>query len=428
MNLQRTIKLFIFLFVFSFYKGVSQDELNSAIVEQKSYQLYLDKNWSELIKYGNMAISKGYDYFYMQMRVGIALYEKKNYSLAGGHFKKALKYNSGDDLAQEYLYYCYLFNGMYYDARLLSKTFSNELAQKIGTNTKSPIDFVVIEGGTKLSDSSSYYDVNKKTRTNYFDPAIYFQAGLGHSIKNRVSLFHAFTYFKQKSFIGTTNQTQYYLKAAIPFKNNFLISPSLHYVGIGLSTETVVVVTPPQPPPPPGMPLKTNTVVTTASSQSNYFVGSLAIQKTIKKFVFTLGTTVSNMSNVNQFIHSGFVSYYVFGNSKLVLGCADYLHTINSYSTINNSVAPFIYIQPFNRLSLKASYLLNTGNNIIEDNGYMVNNSADLTNSRWSLLANIVLSKHLSVYGLYQFENKTESVQSFKYKYNVIVGGIKITP
>ncbi len=407
---------------------MSQDELNSAIVEQKSYQLYVDKNWSELIKYGNMAIDKGYDYFYMQMRVGIAFYEKKNYSLAACHFKKALKFNSSDELAQEYLYYCYFFNGMYHEARLLSKTFSSELAKKIGTDTKSPIDFIVLEGGTKISDSVSYYDVNKKTNSNYFDPAIYFQAGMGHSIKNRVSLFHAFTYFKQKSFIGTTNQIQYYLKAAIPLKHDFLLSPSFHYVGIGLSTESVVVVTPPQPPPPPGMPLFTNTITTTANSQSNYFVGSLAIQKIMKKFVFSVGTTVSNMSNVTQLIHSGFVSYYVFGNSKLVLGCADYLHTVNSYSSINNSVAPFIYVQPFNRLSIKASYLVNSGNNIIEDNGYMVNNSADLTNSRWSILANCILSKHLSIYGLYQFENKTESVQSFNYKYNVIVGGLKITP
>jgi tetratricopeptide (TPR) repeat protein len=427
-NFKRTIQLFIFLFVFSFYKSVSQEELNSAVVEQKSYQLYVEKNWSELINYGKMSITKGYDYFYMRMRVGIAYYEKKNYSLAFGHFKKALIFNSSDELAQEYLYYCYSYNGMYNEARLLSRNFSSDLAKKIGTDTKSPIDFVVIEGGTKLSDSASYYDSNKKTSSNYFDPAVYFQAGLGHSIKNRVSLFHAFTYFKQKSFIGTTNQTQYYLKAAIPFKNDFLISPSFHYVGIGSSTESVVTVTPPQPPPPPGMPLKTSTVVTTSSSQSNYFVGSLSVQKICKKFTFSVGCTISNMSNVTQFIHSGAVSYYVFGNSKLVLGCADYLHTINTYSTLNNSIAPFIYVQPFNRLSIKASYLINSGNNIIEDNGYLVNNSPDLTKSRWSLLANVVLSKHVSIYGLYQFENKTESKQSFNYHYNVIVGGIKITP
>lgn len=428
MNYKRTIKLFAFLFVISFYKGVSQEELNSALVEQKSYQLYVDKNWPELIKYGKMSINKGYDYFYMRMRVGIAFYEKKNYLLALGHFKQALKFNSSDELAQEYLYYCYFYNGMYTEARLLSRNFSSDLAKKIGIDTKSPIDFVVIEGGTKLSDSVSYYDVNKKTSANYFDPATYIQAGLAHNIKNRVSLFHAFTYFKQKSFIGTINQTQYFLKAAIPLKNDFLISPSFHYVGIGLSTESVVVVTPPQPPPPPGLPLITNTITTTASSHSNYFVGSLAIQKTCKKFTFSVGSTVSNMSNVTQFIHSGAACFYVFGNSKLVLGCADYLHTINTYSTLNNSIAPFIYVQPFNRLSIKASYLINSGNNIIEDNGYLVNNSPDLTKSRWSLLANVVLSKHVSIYGLYQFENKTESVQSFNYHYNVIVGGIKITP
>ena len=74
------------------------------------------------------------------------------------------------------------------------------------------------------------------------------------------------------------------------------------------------------------------------------------------------------------------------------------------------------------------SYLVNTKNNIIEDNGYLVNNSGDLTTSRYSALVNVTLSKHLSLYCLYQLENKYEGFQGFNYRYNVIVGGIKITP
>ena len=74
------ITLLFFLVAIS--NGIAQDSLNSASVEQKSYQLYVDKNWSELIKFGKIAIHNGFDYYYLQLRVGIAYYEKKNYSLS----------------------------------------------------------------------------------------------------------------------------------------------------------------------------------------------------------------------------------------------------------------------------------------------------------------------------------------------------------
>ena len=110
-------------------KGIAQDTLNSAIVEQKSYQLYLDKNWNELIKFGNRAINSGFDYYYLQIRIGIAYFEKKNYSLAENHFKKVLQFNSDDELAQEYLYYCFIYNGRNEEARMLSRLFKSDLAE-----------------------------------------------------------------------------------------------------------------------------------------------------------------------------------------------------------------------------------------------------------------------------------------------------------
>ena len=411
-------KLLLLLFLLSCGFISAQDSINSAIVEQKTYQLYLDKNWNELIKYGNKAVKKGFDYFYMQMRIGIAYYEKKNYCLAENHFRKALKYSSTDELAQEYLYYCYLYNGRYEDARLLSKKFSKELAEKIGTNKQSSLAFLLVEGGTKITDSLNYYDANKKTRANYYDPAIYFQAGLNHYIKNRVSLFHAITYFDQQNFVSKVSQLQYYLKASVPIKNNWLISPAFHWVSIKNTSEIRPI---PSGTMLPGPPPKTTTTVT----NSNYFLGAITVQKNIRKFVFSIGTTVSNINNVTQYIHSGFVGYSVLGNSKLVLGCSGYLNTIDGYSTTNTSVAPFIYLQPINKVSIKMSYFLNTKTNIIEDNGYLVNNSADLTQSRWSVIGNFTINKQVSFYTLYQLEHKQELQQLFNYKYNIIVAGIK---
>ena len=429
----------VFLFAALLNKGFAQDTLNSAFVEQKSFQLYVEKNWKELIEFGNKAIDKGYNYYYLQMRIGIACYEKKNYSSAEGHFKKALEFNSDDALALEYLYYCFIFNGRNEDARWLSKQFGQELAQKIGTDKQSSIGFITIEGGIKKTDSTSYYNIYDKAVPIYYNPATYLQIGLNHFIKRRISLFHAATYYGQKSLLGIVSQLQYYLKASIPLNHNFLISPSFHYINSKSSYETTTSVTdtlwppgvPPHSQPPPGAPpFKTNTTTTssTTNSQSHYFVGSLAIQKTIQKFVFSLGTTVSNMYNVTQFNHFGFVSYAVFGNSKLVLGCTGYAHTSDNYFTTSAAIAPFIYIQPIKHLSVKLNYFLNNNKNIIEDNGYMVNNSTDLTKSRWGVIANYAINKHLALYGVYQLENKYQSTYAFNYNYNVIVGGVKITP
>ncbi len=134
------------------------------------------------------------------------------------------------------------------------------------------------------------------------------------------------------------------------------------------------------------------------------------------------------MSGSTQLIHNGFGSYHVFGNSSLVLGASAYAYTNDSYSSINLAATPFVYFQPAKWFSIKSSYLFNNGSNFIEDNGYLVNNSSDLTKGRFSLLANFRIGKHLSLYGLYQLESKTESTQQFNYKYNIFVGGIRFTP
>ncbi len=562
MLLGRIYKIIIFIFLFQVTKGIAQDTLNSAIVEQKSYQLYTDKNWTELIKFGNKSIDKDYDYFYLRMRVAIAYYEKKNYCLAEFNFRKALAYNSTDDLALEYLYYCYVFTGRMEDSRKLSKTFSKALAEKIGTKKSSSIGFINLEGGTKINNNSTFFDPKTNTNQNYFNPATYFQLSLNHYVKNKFSLLHAFSSYGQQynsanpefnnPQIYASNdikQLQYYLKATIPIKDNWMISPSVHVIHLkktpdnsayaeeekrlsqqqqtltqqqqaltqqqqaitqqqqtlnqqqqtlnqqqlqwqqqanGLQQQINYLQSLPQPLPPMQQnqlmlaqgdlanvqqllnqnqqnlnnnqlqlnnnqqqfdnnqqqisnnqqqidalndPIKKAQDAQKASSvKKNYFVGSLTIQKTYKKLALSIGTTFSNFDNTTQLNHFGSVSYSVFGNSKLVLGGTAYFHTSDSYKTTYSSFSPFIYLQPINRFSLTASYLYNNGQNIMEDNGALVNNSVDLTTSKWSFIANVNISKHVSMYGLYQMEYKTEKIEKFNYHYNTFLVGLKIIP
>lgn len=435
-------KLFILvLFVFVNKANMySQDTLTSGDVEQQSYQLYLDKNWSELIDFANTSISKGFDYYYLRLRLGIAYYENKNYVAALPHFKQALTFNSEDELCLEYIYYCYIYTARYDEARWFSKQLSETLKEKIGILNQQSVALVSIEAGTKITDKKTYpsNDPNN-VDGNYFNPPAYAQLGLCHYIKNRFSLFHAVTYFSQQSFVNKVNQYQYYLKAAIPLKNNFSISTSLHAININIFDEKTFSTTdtlwppgvPPHSQPPPGAPpFKTATTYTTISNSSSnsYFVANFFVQKHMKNLLAGIGFTGSNMFDKTQFINTGYLAYSPFGNSKLIVGCTGYVHTTDSYKTSYMAMSPFIYIQPTTKLGIKLNYFNNTANNIIEENGYIINNSPDITYSRYSSLINLSINKHVTVYGLYQLEFKKENVQQFDYKYNVILAGIKIIP
>ena len=450
--------IIVLLFLSLWATGFSQEIINSAFVEKKTYQLCLDKNWSELIRYGNLAEKKGFDYFYLQERIGIAYYEKKNYSLAEKHFQKALNYNSSDDLVKEYLYYCALFMGKTEQARKQCSDFSSELSEKTGTKNISSVGSVALEGGIKISNKNTFLNPQNNETENYFSPAKYLQLGLNHFTKKNVSLTHCVSFFKQQSnsaileknqpLVYSENeikQLQYYLKINIPIKKNWLLSPAFHLVHKNYTSIKPVIHpaytdsvfhpgSPPNPLPHPpywetiNHPAIIDKTPATVTSKAIYFVGSLAIQKTMNKFSLTLGTTVSNIDKNTQYINFGGVSFAVWGNSKLIIGCTQYLNTKDNYSTVYGSTNSFLYIEPFKKVSITASYLLNNGNNIIEDNGSLVNNSFDLTNSKLSFIANFYFNKHMALYGLYQKEFKTESIQKFNYNYNLFVVGIKITP
>jgi len=253
---------------------------------------------------------------------------------------------------------------------------------------------------------------------------------LEHSIKRRLNILHALTYFNQQNYANTITQLQYYIRTSVTLKKSWLISPAFHYVNIGVTVPVIDTLwlpgRPHMQPPPWAPPLRTET--REIKKNSGYYVISLAIQKSIKKFTGQIGTTISNMPNKDsslQVINFTSLYYSPLGNSKWVIGAICYLHTTNTYKTSYVSALPFIYIQPIKQLAVKFTYLYNVGNNLAEDNGYTINNSPDLTTRRFSTLLNFYASKKTTLYATYIRENKIENVQGFKYNYNIIVAGIK---
>lgn len=404
MIIASNLKTALYLFTFSlfFLKSYSQDKIDGTEIETKTLEFYNNKNWNSLIAIGDEAFKNGNDYFYLRMRMGIAYFEQKNYCISVEHFKKAIVFNATDDLANEYLYYSYMYSGKEEEARKLTTTFSSELKEKLGFNDISVIDFITVSGGSKIANSP----FSASNNAIYFKPANFFELGLKHYFKNKFSLFHALSTFNQETYIGKINQNQYYALAAIPLKNNWSVSPAFHILKLNF---TGIIPN-----------------INSDTSTNNYFVGSFSVNKSFKKFDFSTGSTFSNILSITQYNHFASLTYSIFGNSQLVFGFTDYLHTSNKYASLNNSFSAFVYFEPLKFAAVKLSYFKNQNNNIIEGNGYLINNSTDLTMNRFSILANFRIDKTFSIFTLYQIENKKVYLQGPDYQYNVLLAGIKI--
>lgn len=419
-GVRRNMLLLLFILCSAFQQLKSQDTLDSYSVDKTSYDLYQEKKWKELVTFVNKALKQDFDYYYLRMRIGIAQYELGNYVAAQKHFEKALEFNSGDELAMEYIYFCYVFTYRYEEARWFSKKFPASLAEKLKTSVQSPIAYAIVEGGAKIADS-----------THQLSTGHYGHAGLSHYVAKRFSLYHALTYYDQSFTLGqpisgSFNQVQYYLGATVPLGNNWQIAPGAQVLG---KNTRLRIDPPPPPPPPPGQPPPKKPIPRDTTIKDNYFVGSVSLRKTFSKLDLSLSTTVSSVFGATQYQHGLLVSWSPLKSRRFVLGCNTYVHTEDAYTTSYVATIPFIYASPVKRLGITASYLMNSGgSNAIESNGYIVNNSADLTTSRISALASVNINKQLDVYGLYQFENKEEAMAHYVYHYNLFVIGIKIRP
>ncbi|MGZ4036937.1 MAG: tetratricopeptide repeat protein [Bacteroidia bacterium] len=429
MHKSRTYLILVFALLASFYiKAGENDTLTSALVEARSYELYTQKSWPELSAFCETAIRNGFDYYYLRMRAGISYYERGMYRKAIGHFKTALTFNTNDETANEYLYYSYIYSGQYEEGRRFSKTFDSAFATRIGTKRLSPVAYCFAEGGVKLTDNP------------LFDPAGYTSIGLGHYLGGRASLMHAATFYSQNESRFSTRQYQYYIRATIPMKNGFKLATGFHYSYNESSytnryvtkiTATKLPPPPSNPPAPPGSgPTVSDTTFATQTGKTfiNTYVGAVTLTKQTPFIDFWVGGTLASMDTVVHSQVNAGLSVYPLGNNKLSLGATVYYHSNSYFKSSNVAVVPSLNIALSKKSVLALSYLTNSGYNTFEQTGYGLNNSPDLSRSRFSMSLSYQLYKHVQVFGIYCYEEKRDAARAFYYYYNTLIAGIKIIP
>jgi len=92
------------------------------MLDKLTYDYYLKGDYKNLKATGEKMLSKGIDYYFLRMRMGILAFNNQHYSSSFKHFAKAIQFNSWDTISREYIYYSYLYSGRKVDANQYLET------------------------------------------------------------------------------------------------------------------------------------------------------------------------------------------------------------------------------------------------------------------------------------------------------------------
>ena len=316
--------IFLSTLSFLFIAGHSQVTTGYRYSDSITYELYLQKNWDELIKSGKTAIDNANDYYYIRMRLGIAYYEKNNYGNAAIHFNKALEFNNGDQIALEYLFYAYYLSGRYSQAWTVLPRLQTSDRERIIKESGIKKNNITIETfyndalTDEITDQPEMYFVDpepgsQSVSTSFINNAIY----LSHITGERTSYFHSFTNLIKDNYFyysdGTNNaalspqrviQNQYYGRLNFFGPGGWIVSPSIHILTAGY----------------PLIYFGQTGNASTFRSRTGGFAGGIGITRTGGFLTLSGEAVYSKLNNTRQMQGSLSLTLYPAGNKNIYLG------------------------------------------------------------------------------------------------------------
>ena len=365
-----------------------QVNMNFTSLDKQTYELYLDKNWKELLSLGKYGLDNGIDYFYLRMRIGIAYYELGNYHRAIPHFRKALVFNSKDQYDNEYLYYSYLFSGRNTDAINLSEKFTAKLKKKLGikkvtglknfsvyntysfnTNQEKLDDFII---PSEITTTLGWQDI----KLNYN----MIQLNFDHTVSSRLFISHGYGYLtKQRYHLvqidGTSwvypdetyKQIQAFISGNMLITNGLTAGLTFHY--INLRPLIYLEKT--------GAGGMGTGLIYSEVNPSHNFVGYFSLSKNLELFTFGLGLGVANLNDNKQFQKDLILSFFPLGNLNFYFSSKATHHSdfLNLDNPVNNWIfEQKIGIKIFNPLWIELYGVFGEKSDFLDYNGTVIYN------------------------------------------------------
>ena len=351
-----------------------------------TYALYEKGRYKEVVQYGNEALSSGYDYYYLRMRLGIAYYNLKQYDRAGGHFKKAMGFSS-EKTGAEYFYYSLIYSGRRDEARLFLCE-NQALLPDISAPCSPLLAGAYAEGGYKKSSGEA---------RNIGDIR-FFHAGLLHQPGPRWEIYHGYSNIHQElySFDYVSNgngsgpgpggptdsverrsdislvQNEYYARIAYHAGSGLVFSPAFHYQGV--------------------------------SGMENNTAFSLRIEKPIAFMRWHASAAFSSINDLDQQLYGLGVTLYPLGNTSFYVSA-----TANSH--IQEDENSMVYtgqagIQVVDGFWIDGMYGWGDIYNYADMHAFYLYNIPDVITSRMNISAIFRIARRHSLRAGYLLENK----------------------
>jgi hypothetical protein len=197
-----------------------QAQYNYKKVDSTSQALYIQKNWNALIDFSKKLDLQKYDYYLLNMRVGIAYFVLGDYKNSNHFFEKAYKNNSQNKNVIEYLYLTNLYLGNYKKAKYYFNKLDKDIQKRFRKENAKILNYIYAETGYSLAKAGNPYEKD----------ILSFNIGLQHQFSPRLEIYHAYYFQRQELKFIKYNQSRYYLSPVYKLPNNYELRLSLNYV------------------------------------------------------------------------------------------------------------------------------------------------------------------------------------------------------
>ena len=183
-------------------------QLDYPSADSLTYRLYNEQNWKALAAMRSTIEKDSLSYYYIDLRLGIALYERGQWGKAKQYFLKALVKNPAGQVAPDYLFRIYNAQGYRTEADSMYRMLDEITAPRMGYSPRKWLYGVYLEGGRRVSD-----------RTEIAGAANYYDVTLMHRVSPRFQIHQTAMFIEQplnwsdyKQFQYTVNPSFYFAK------------------------------------------------------------------------------------------------------------------------------------------------------------------------------------------------------------------------
>jgi hypothetical protein len=379
--------LFLLLFSCTFLQA--QSSLGDP--ELTSYTWYLGGQWDSLYNNRKTLVEEsGQDYFFLRYRLSAAAFYKEKYRIAIDECYEALRFNSTDTFTLKLLEVSLLESGRNHEALLAAKRLRKLGAAPLPRYFPASLNSVSADMGIKISNSTSIDNLNYKG----IGVGIYPIAPLLiHASFSSIQQSNYYSAVVQKTFTGFT---RYQFRKGLSAYGHF------SYLNVAID-------------------FKDKTQRTLMNN-----VGGLGIKKSIGNWDVEVGYDMGNLNDSNQTQESVGLTWFPLSNPNLTLRSA--IICQQQSSTTHYSYKAGIAGKILPHLWLSADYYKGSSRNIVENNGFFINNAYDIVQSRSTAALTWIPGRKFSAYISASYELRTETFEQFDYNLSGIFSGIRLSP